>query len=132
VPALAELQPLALLLVTVAVGTAPSGPSFRMPSRNIACVYAVSALRCDILSGLRPEPRARCQLDWTGLTLPSAGPARPTCAGDTVYDAREPILGYGRTWRRGAFVCVSRRTGLECRNRSGRGFVLARESWRRV
>jgi hypothetical protein len=41
-----------------------------------------------------------------------------------------PILGYGRTWRRGGFACASRRTGVTCRNRAGHGFVLARERWR--
>jgi uncharacterized protein DUF6636 len=109
---------------------------FRMPSRNIACALepavgaAPAVLRCDILSGLRPEPRRACELDWTGLSLGRTGRARPTCAGDTVDDRRMPILRYGRTWRRGGFACTSRRTGLTCRNRARHGFVLARERWR--
>ena len=41
---------------------------FQMPSRNIHCAYippaagSRGALRCDILSGLRPEPKSACQL----------------------------------------------------------------------
>lgn len=121
---------LAAVLAVVALAAPSSGPSFRMPSGNIACIYGASSLRCDILSGLRPDPRGRCELDWTGLTLGVRGTARPTCAGDTVYDRRSPVLAYGHTWRRAGLVCRSLRTGLRCTNRTGRGFVLAREAWR--
>ena len=117
-------------------GRAASQPSvlvhFRTPSHNIGCAITLPApsypasLRCDILSGLRPEPKRRCELDWTGYFLPSTGAARPVCAGDTIYDQRARILRYGETWRRGAYVCRSRRTGLHCTNRGGRGFVLSR------
>ncbi len=85
-------------------------------------------LRCDILSGLKPEPRGRCELDWTGVAM-GTGKAGPACAGDTVYDLKAPVLGYGRTWRRGPFTCLSMRVGLSCSNRSGHGFFLSRESW---
>ena len=102
---------------------------FRMPSGNIACDVYGNFLRCDILSGLRPEPRAACKLDWTGLTVTVTGRAWPTCAGDTVFDPRAPVLRYDRSWRRGGFSCRSRRTGLRCTNRRGRGFFLARERW---
>jgi hypothetical protein len=132
------------LLVTAAVAASASAArqaqpelrsaSFRTPSTNIACrSYRFGGrtfLRCDIRSGLRPQPRRRCQLDWTGLQLSSRDRATPSCAGDTVYHARAPILRYGRRWSRGGISCVSRTTGLTCRNRSGRGFVLARERWR--
>jgi hypothetical protein len=109
---------------------------FRMPSRNIACAVepalagARPVLRCDVLSGLKPRPHRACELDWTGLSIGATGRATPTCAGDTVADPKMPILRYGRTWRRGAFTCTSRRTGVTCRNRAGHGFVLARERWR--
>lgn len=121
---------LAAVLAVLALAALSSEPSFRMPSGNIACSYWASSLRCDVLSGLRPEPRGRCELDWTGLTLGVRGTARPTCAGDTVYDRRAPVLAYGHTWRRAGLVCRSLRTGLRCTNRTGRGFVLAREGWR--
>lgn len=119
----------ALALLTSAVAGAATLESFRMPSRNVGCLYstAPAGLRCDILSGLKPEPRRKCELDWTGFYLSPNGRAAPNCAGDTVYDRRAPVLAYGRTWHRGAFTCVSKATGLRCRNRAGHGFVLARK-----
>ena len=104
---------------------------FRMPSGNIGCVFVArgASLRCDILSGLRPEPRGRCELDWTGLNVAATGRARPTCAGDTAVDRRAAVLRYGRTWRRGGVRCLSRTIGLRCSNRSGHGFFLARQRW---
>jgi hypothetical protein len=109
---------------------------FRTPSKNISCAYfprqgsSPASLRCDILSGLRPEPRGRCDGDWTGLAMGVAGRAGPTCAGDTVFLASARVLGYGRSWRRDGISCTSRRTGLTCTNRARRGFFLARERWR--
>jgi hypothetical protein len=137
------MRTLAAMLVATAVSAvgahAAAQPSvrvqFRLPSGNIGCVGSVamkglpSFLRCDILSGLRPEPKRPCPLDWTGFSLMSTGAARATCAGDTAYDPRAPILRYGTTWKQGGlggFVCRSRRSGLRCTNRSGRGFVLTR------
>ncbi len=106
--------------------------TFRMPSGNIACGYFTGlgpvALRCDILSGLRPEPRRRCELDWTGLSM-GRGTATPTCAGDTVYDRRARVLKYGSVWKRGPFTCVSLLIGLSCANRTGHGFFLSKERW---
>jgi hypothetical protein len=49
-------------LLAATIAAVPAGTSFRTPSRNIACLYAFQMLRCDILSGLRPEPRGRCEL----------------------------------------------------------------------
>ena len=119
----------AAILVLVFAGAA-NAAGFRTPSKNIACQVFSGSLRCDILSGLRPEPRRSCELDWTGLTLPAKGRGQAACAGDTVFDPRAPILRYRQTWRRGPFVCVSRRAGFRCTNRAGHGFFLARERWR--
>ena len=129
---------LALVLALIAP-TAQAGSErgqafqfFRTPSGNIGCVWSSSPaeLRCDILSGLRPEPRGRCQLDWTGLTMRATGRAHALCAGDTSLNLKSRVLGYGQTWRRAGFVCLSKRTGLRCTNRSGHGFQLARQGWR--
>jgi hypothetical protein len=118
------------LALTGAAPAAAAGVFFQTPSRNIGCAYFNGSLRCDVRSGLRPVPRGRCELDWTGISLGSTGRARPTCAGDTAYDARSRILAYGSRWRRGGITCTSRRTGLIGQNRSRHGFVLARERWR--
>src|SRR5919201_5604118 len=80
---------------------------FELPSKNIGCVYNAGqpglrpVLRCDILSGLRPRPQGRCELDWTGLLLARTGRAHLSCAGDTAVDRHSPTLRYGSTWRRG-------------------------------
>lgn len=126
---------LALLLFASPTQAAPF-PGFQTPSRNIYCGYYApqgafpATLRCDVLSGLKPAPRRTCELDWTGIALSATGRAAAECAGDTVADQRLPVLRYGSTWRRGRFTCVSRRSGLTCRNRSGRGFFLSRGAWR--
>ncbi len=129
----------ALALVAAAVAAiAPSSreatrfETFQMPSRNIGCLYdrSTRGLRCDVLSGLRPRPARRCELDWVGVTLTARGRGRPACAGDTVYVRSAPVLRYGSSWRRGEITCRSARDGLRCSNRAGHGFFLARQRWR--
>lgn len=114
-----------------------AGPQFfQMPSHNIFCAYVPpdarypAALRCDILSGLHPEPKASCDLDWTGVSMNVRGRASASCAGDTVAMRRARVLAYGTTWKVGGFTCLSRTTGLRCTNRGGHGLFLARERWR--
>jgi hypothetical protein len=68
---------------------------FQLPSHNIGCGVDAGVLRCDILSGLTPEPSRACELDWTGVVLEAERAAQPECAGDTVYDASAPVLEYG-------------------------------------
>jgi len=107
-----------------------TGASFQLPSRNIGCRSGGGALRCDILSGLVPEPNRPCELDWVGIVLPITGPAAPNCAGDTAYDGAAPVLAYGDLWHRGGIWCRSSETGLLCVNREVEGtFELARERW---
>jgi hypothetical protein len=101
---------------------------FQMPSRNIGCGFDAGVLRCDILSGLEPEPGGPCELDWTGIVLEAEGPASPQCAGDTIYEASAPVLAYGERWSRAGIACVSTRSGLDCRAK-GHGFKLARAAW---
>lgn len=108
-----------------------SGRKFQMPSGNIACRLSGAILRCDIRSGLKPEPKKDCELDWTGLTLAREGKAKPNCAGDTVADENAPVLQYGDHWQNNGRRCVSKETGLFCRNFGGWHFKLAREDWDR-
>ena len=58
-----------------------------------------------------------------------SGTASVVCAGDTVLGERGPPLAYGSRFSRGGITCVSRATGLTCRNAAGRGFFLSRERW---
>jgi hypothetical protein len=117
--------------VTEAVPTEPSlsAATFQMPSRNIGCVFGFRQLRCDILSGLDPEPTDACDFDWVGVDLGVTGPAAANCGSDTVYDAGAPTFEYGSTWSRGEIVCESSESALTCTNREGYGFTLARGSW---
>jgi hypothetical protein len=114
---------------------------FRTPSGNIGCVFSAGlagagapTVRCDIRSRLRPEPRRpkRCRLDYgDSIEVSRTGRASLVCHGDTAIDPHSRVLAYGRTFRRDGVACTSRRTGLTCRNRSGHGFFLSRERWRR-
>lgn len=105
------------------------GRKFQMPSKNIACAFYSHALRCDIKSGLKPQPKRKCDLDWTGLAITAHGKASPVCAGDTVADKNAPVLQYGHKYRRQDVVCKSRTDGLRCHNSKGHGFFLSRERW---
>jgi hypothetical protein len=104
-------------------------PTFQMPSKNIGCATSEGVLVCDILSGLKPEPKRKCELDWTGMEMERLGPSQPRCAGDTAYVQSAPILQYGSTWSRDGFTCVSQQNGLQCRNQEKHGFLLARNAW---
>ena len=104
-------------------------PTFQMPSKNIGCATSEGVLVCDILSGLKPEPKQKCELDWTGMEMERLGPAQPRCAGDTAYVQSAPVLEYGTSWGRDGFTCVSQENGLRCRNEENRGFLLARTVW---
>lgn len=109
---------------------------FRTPSGNIACVYDSSPayLRCDISSGLRPKPArpVGCRLEsGDSVSLAKRGRTSLVCHGDTVFGSGGRVLRYGSVWRRGPFRCVSRTSGLTCRNAAAHGFFLSRERWRR-
>ena len=104
-------------------------PTFQMPSKNIGCATSEGVLVCDILSGLKPEPKQKCELDWTGMEMERLGPAQPRCAGDTAYVQSAPVLQYGTSWSRDGFTCFSQENGLQCRNEENHGFLLARNAW---
>jgi subtilase family serine protease len=106
-------------------------PKFRLPSGNIGCEYLQrpNGLRCDMLSGLRPKPTGTCNRParWAGLALLPGGSV-PNCARGAAFTATDPVLTYGRRWRRGAFTCSSATVGLRC-STAGHGFFLSRERW---
>jgi hypothetical protein len=121
---------LALALPAAAASERSALYFFRTPTSNIGCVYGGAYLRCDVRGGIKPLPPRDpdCMLDWGGgYTLSARGRAEVLCAGDTALNRSRNVLRYGRTWRRGAFRCLSRRIGLRCRNASGRGFFLSRQ-----
>lgn len=116
---------------TETAGVAPdlATRTFQMPSRNIGCLFGFERLRCDILSGLDPEPAEACDFDWVGVDMGVTGAAAANCGSDTVYDAGAPTLAYGSTWERAGIVCESSQGGLRCTNGDGHELTLARGSW---
>jgi hypothetical protein len=126
---------LALIAASGAGARPSSSSSFRTPSKNIACAYVAQRslggpfLRCDLLSGLKPEPKRACEFDWGAVTMRPKKKARASCISDTVYSKSAPILAYGHTWSRGAFRCQSAQKGLTCRSGT-HGLFLSRQSWR--
>jgi Family of unknown function (DUF6636) len=103
--------------------------TFQMPSKNIGCATSEGVLVCDVLSGLKPEPKRKCEVDWTGMEMERLGPAQPRCAGDTAYDQSAPVLEYGTSWSRDGFTCASQENGVQCLNQEKHGFLLSRETW---
>jgi hypothetical protein len=108
------------------------GRNFVTPSGNIQChLQSDNVLRCDIHSGLNPQPNKPCDLDWVGLLLGRMDRAQPNCAGDAIAASSPPVLHYGQKWERRGRICTAKETGLYCMNYSGYHFKLARDHWRR-
>jgi len=121
-------------------------PGFHSPSGNITCVYVPRAgggtLRCEIAhADYARTLQTRCMgptgagVDWRGFELGDAARGEVTCSGGILYNpgTQRPAyvnLPYGRTWRHGVFTCASRTSGVTCRNRSGHGLFLSRQTWR--
>lgn len=143
------------LLTVVALGVATAAtaapkpiPGIRSPSGNISCLYVprsgalgLAELLCNIR---RSSYGARLQrlcvggkagVDWHGFELSPTKKATVVCSGGVLYDPsrQKPTyttLPYGHTWRHGPFTCVSRITGLTCRNPARHGLFLSRASYR--
>lgn len=120
----------------VSAAAAKRWPSFQTPSGNIHCIDEryeefPRTLRCDINSGLNPEPSRDCEFDWGAMTLGKRRRGKPMCASDTGFNSESRVLAYGTTWKRGPFTCTSRRSGLTCRNEHDHGIFLSRSEWRR-
>jgi hypothetical protein len=139
---------LVLLLALVVCSTAAAAklPGVRTPSKNITCFYVPirpttrGSLLCNIKqASYTGALQRKCispptGLDWHGFSLPQSKRAEVVCAGGLMYDSRDTptfvTLAYGKTWRYRSFTCVSRITGLTCRNSAGHGLFLSRESYR--
>jgi hypothetical protein len=96
--------------------------------------YSEALLRCDIRTGLKPKVKRpkRCKFDHgSTLELRATGRAFPGCVSDAIAPPG-PMLGYGKTYRKGPFTCKSARAGLTCRNPARHGFFLSKNASRRV
>jgi hypothetical protein len=119
--------------------------SFRSPSGNIICGYGIApdgsgSLECGIKTGLKPPPRRiHCQAGDPNdkrVSLTESRRAEPVlCAGDPgpllpQIEAKARVLAYGSSIKIGRITCTSSSTGINCRNLTGHGFFLSRQSWR--
>jgi hypothetical protein len=116
-------------------------PGFRTPTGNIKCLYVTppGMMLCTVdRAAYAKTLQDRCMapggagLDWHGFTLTATRKATISCSGGILYNGRPSYvtLRYGNTFRRGAFACTSRASGVTCRSRSGHGLFLSRQSWR--
>jgi hypothetical protein len=142
---------ISLVLCLFALGAATPAvavtrlPGFHSPSGNIRCLFVPGVrgpdnLLCNVARsdyGARLQARciARHSLDWHGFEVNATGKGLVVCSGGILYnpDTQRPTyvnLPYGTTWRHGAFTCRSRVTGVTCRNSSGHGLSVSRQTWR--
>jgi hypothetical protein len=119
-----------LFLGAVAGQAAPplAGFGFRTPSGNIVCNRGLATTGAPGVScvAFSESSATRGQASW--LVGPSGRARFRFVLGNIGTDV--PVLAYGRSWRRYRIVCVSRSTGLTCRNPAGHGFTLSRERQR--
>ncbi|HUK95105.1 MAG TPA: DUF6636 domain-containing protein [Gaiellaceae bacterium] len=150
-PSLFISTAIAILVATVAASSpllaAPTSPSaarqaavrilpgFRSPTGNIKC-FVVRSLYCEIdKASYRQRLQARCDLDWHGFELNAANRARSYCTSNAAYNMgterpNNAKLAYGKSFRHGVFTCLSRVTGVTCRNRTGHGLFVSRQAYR--
>ncbi len=117
-------------------------PGFHSPSGNIKCLYVSGLIRCQIgRADYATTLQARCMgpegqgVDWHGFELTASRKGGITCSGGILYspDTQRPVyvnLPYGKSWRQGVFTCSSRLTGVTCRNKTGHGLFVSRQTWR--
>jgi hypothetical protein len=104
---------------------------FEMPSKRIGCAVSSdpSTIRCDTAFQTRfSRSGHRCQFGDYGqaFEMRRSGAAKAICAGDTVLSAPDArTIPYGRTWLLGPYTCISRKSGLSCRNPDGHGIALS-------
>ena len=116
-------------------------PGFRSPTGNIRCLYVAppGMMLCTIdRSAYAKKLQDRCMapggagLDWHGFTLGATKKGTIVCSGGILYNGTPSYvtLRYGKTWRHGAFTCVSKRSGVTCRSRAGHGLFISRQAYR--
>ncbi|WP_299868027.1 peptidoglycan-binding domain-containing protein [uncultured Hoeflea sp.] len=110
--------------------------TFETPSQNIQCSVGespgASDIRCTIIErqGAPALPRPdNCRAGW-GHTfeMNDRGLVRMVCEPLDRTKGGQSVADYGVRGEFGGFVCDSSTRGLECVNRDGNGFRLARRS----
>lgn len=102
---------------------------FNTPSGNIGCIYTPKGGTSTYqpqdggpeLSCSRVEPRyVTVILGPKGPATLIKNPGEQGCCGDM------PKLGYGNSWSKGSFTCLSSKKGLTCTSTSGHGFFVSK------
>jgi hypothetical protein len=134
----------ALVLASPAAAAKTPLPGIRTPSGNISCFFVPgppAVLQCQIKQASYAKKlvaycgQPKIGVDWGGFSLGATRKGAITCTGGVLYNPDTQRLAfltlpYGQTWRQGVFTCASAVTGLTCRNRTGHGLFISRESWR--
>ncbi|MBV9486152.1 MAG: hypothetical protein JO246_08870 [Frankiaceae bacterium] len=109
--------------------------AFQSPSKNIGCYMTKKSARCDIAKrDWSPPPKpSTCDVDYgQGLEVDRHHKGYLVCAGDTALNPSAHKLAYGHALRDGVIRCVSRTSGMTCKNvKTGHGFKLSKASYRR-
>lgn len=107
---------------------------FSSPSGNITCGYQPTktpSVVCQIDHHTYPNPSQDCHgagAPGGAVTLSTGGPAEFLCAGD--LESGGPALAYGSMISVSGLDCVSRETGVSCRDpKTGNGFRIATASY---
>lgn len=127
----------AIALAPAAHGAAPPPQVHeRSPSGNILCNVSRGSAECTAVHTAWPSyvPNPGCEEDWSPnvLLLNRAGVSVGACHGGVGFGCGPALwpcttLAYGRSVRRGAIRCTSRRPGVTCLDRRGVGFTISRE-----
>ena len=115
--------------------------TFQSPSGNAHCSFSLADdgsgyARCELreFTGKVPPRPKDCDLDW----VPQAAVdqrGRVTvfgCQGDTSVNPGSPKLAYGKSMKSGPFTCTSAVTGITCKVKSGRGFLVSKAAIKKL
>lgn len=111
---------------------------FQSPSGNIVCSTSASlnpegGVTCFIGDMTNSKPalprRKDCDFDWGQMfAVDKTGKAYMLCYSDYPFDPNPTILHYGQTLKGKTYQCTSQATGMTCKNNSGHGFTLSKNS----
>lgn len=116
-----------LLCVAVATPVASASaayPTFKSPTKNIVCMFVPQQLvECNAETGKRNADVDRRGHVYVGRGIASEIPPP---------GAVKRVLGYGKSFDRYGFRCLSTRGGVRCvHSRTGHGFVIAQSHTRK-
>ena len=136
-PALVGFAAAAFLLLSLGAAQArvSAGPDSKQAPSQLSTIYFASPtgnIRC---RRWRSRPLLTCMTRNNGVLVGVTlyGRAFVRRDGYRYFHPRGPVVFYGERWRRGAFSCLSRFTGMTCQSLyTGRGFFINRSGFRLI